>query len=284
MKKIYPYILSIGVVLCVFLIYKGESVNAYTIKEFHSDKPFLTFDFSSLRDTLYTLKDSFIEVNLENQHAYLYTRDGEVFTYKISSGTDKIEKGIKTKEGIFVVQSLMPKWHSRQFDSTLLLNWIGFNYGIGFHALLGDGYYEHLGVRKSSHGCVRISREDGKHLYSLVEFGTPVLVHYQNNAVFFGFGDSSETYYSYSYREMNSVLRQRYESLYRGYYFYEVDEKILIDRSNVDHPGLYIGDASQIPDKQFIRPKSIEPHRLAPDILHTLKYIDFTSILMIDEQ
>ncbi len=280
MKKLYVCILSI---LLIFLIYQSseQAKYEYIPKNISLEKPFLSFDFSLLRDTIYTLKDSFIEVNLETQYAYLYTRDGELFTYKISSGTDKIEKGVKTKEGIFVVQSLMPKWHSRQFDSTLLLNWIGFNYGIGFHALLGDSYYEHLGVRKSSHGCVRISREDGRHLYNMVDLGTPVLVHHQNNAVFFGFGDSLQNYNYYTYRELNSVLKQRYEALYRGYYFYDLDEKIVIDQSNIDHPGLFIGDGSLIPKKQFIRPKSIEPIRSTPDIFYNKRFVSNAALIEI---
>ncbi len=115
-------------------------------------------DYSWVRDTVYTLMPYFIEVDLSTQKGYLYSRKAPVKEFGLSSGTSRLEDGVDTKTGLFVIQSKMEKWYSRQFDSTLMLNWMGFNWGIGFHALQGRGYYRYLGKKKSSHGCVRLTR------------------------------------------------------------------------------------------------------------------------------
>ena len=153
-------------------------------------------DYSYLRDTVYTLMPYFIEVDLSTQKGYLYSRTEPVKEFGLSSGTKRLEDGVDTKSGLYVIQAKLEKWYSRQFDSTLMLNWMGFNWGIGFHALQGRGYYRYLGKRKSSHGCVRISREMAEELYNKIEEGTPVLVHDGYSAVKFAFGipEGSFTY------------------------------------------------------------------------------------------
>lgn len=221
--------------------------NSFPVKP---ETPFIKIDYSKLRDTVYTFKDYWIEVNVKTQTGLLHSRDGSVFEFKLSTGTNKIKDGLLTKDGLYAIQSMMPKWHSRQFDSTLLLYWMGFNYGIGFHGLLGNTYYKFLGVKPSSHGCVRIAREDGEKIYEKVSFGVPVLVHNENNAITIGFADEESEYNYYSFSELHSILKKRYESLYTGKYFLEVNEKIMIDKENVHHPGLPIGNSEKISTKQ----------------------------------
>ncbi len=211
-------------------------------------------DFTYLRDTVFTLKPYFIEVNLKTQTAYLHTKNAPDFKFGISSGTKYLQDGINTKEGLFVIQAMLPKWHSRQFDSTLLLNWMGFNYGIGFHALVTSGYYQNLGKRKSSHGCLRITREVAKMLYSKVEIGTPVLVHSGNNAVVVSFADSSDNLIHENFADLPSELKHRNQLIYEGKYFMHNRPKLLIDAGNVDHPGLPIGNVKKIPKRQLLKP------------------------------
>jgi len=229
-------------------------------------KPFPIIDFSTLRDTLYTFSQYFIEVNLATQKAYLYSRNEPVKEFGISSGTAKLFEGVDTNEGLFVVQSKLPKWHSVQFDSTLMLNWIGFNHGIGFHALEGSGYYRYLGKKKSSHGCIRVSREDAKDLYQKITLDTPVLVHNGNNAIFIGFADSTELLTEYSYSNLFKLLPGRYSKLYEGRYFAEPFARLKIDRSNVKHSGLPIGDSKRIPAKQLLLPGSLSLEYVVADV------------------
>jgi hypothetical protein len=228
-------------------------------------------DFTFIRDTVYTLKPYFIEVNLATQKGYLHSRTDSVKEFGISSGTKRLKDGVDTKEGLFVIQSMMPKWHSRQFDSTLMLNWMGFNYGIGFHALLGKGYYRYLGKRKSSHGCLRISRATAEELYSKVELGTPVLVHNDDNAVLVSFIDSAAAFKYYKSDKLIDRLKNRYSSIYKGRYYVDEREPIVIDFTNVSHPGLPIGSRKLIPKRQIVKPEYIYVLSVTPPALGVVK-------------
>jgi hypothetical protein len=224
-------------------------------------------DFSHLRDTLYTFSQNFVEVNLATQKAYVHSRNEPTKEFGISSGTAKLFEGVDTNEGLFVVQAKLPKWHSVQFDSTLMLYWIGFNHGIGFHALEGNGYYRYLGKKKSSHGCVRVSREDAKELYKKITVGTPVLVHSGNNAVVVGFADSTEHLTEYSYTNLYNLLPGRYGKLYDGRYFAEPFTRLVINLNNIKHSGLPIGDSGKIPEKQLLLPGSLKLEYAIADVL-----------------
>lgn len=219
-----------------------------------SNSIYFVTDFSGLRDTVYTDKPYFIEVNLKTQMGYLHSRIDSTKSFGISSGTDRLFEGVNTKEGLFVIQSMMPQWHSRQFDSTLMLNWMGFNYGIGFHALLGKRYYKYLGVKASSHGCVRVGREDAKDIYDKIELGTPVLVHSENNAVTVAFTKENEKYEQPEFDSLKKIIDVRYNELYNGRYLLKDQDKLLIDRSNVNHAGIPIGDSKRISRRQLLLP------------------------------
>jgi len=233
---------------------------------------FLTNDFSSLRDTLYTFDSSFVEVNLSLQKAFLRKRSGEVKEFPISSGTARLLDGVETQEGLFVIKAKLKEWHSEQFDSTLLINWMGFNHGIGFHALQGSGYYRYLGNKRSSHGCIRISRESSNEIFKSVDKGTPVLVHNGNNAVSIGFAYKSENYSYPRYNELLSSLPERYEEIYNGRYFISPQPKVVIDYKNVYHSGLPIGDSKRIPKHQRIIPV-VKTYSVEPDKLYfTVKF------------
>jgi len=212
-----------------------------------------TMNFSYLRDTVFTLHPYFIELNLNTQTGYLHSHEGWTKPFGFSSGTNRLEGGINTKEGLFVIQSKLPKWYSRQFDSTLMLNWMGFNYGIGFHALRGSGYYKYLGKRQSSHGCVRISRALAKELYGLLDIGTPVLVHHGNSAVAIAFGDSTKKYLSLDYRNTYKNILSRVNQSYSGRYFIGKRQNIIIDKFNVGHNGLPVGNSKRILKRQVIK-------------------------------
>jgi hypothetical protein len=227
---------------------------------------FLTNDFSSLRDTLYTFDSNYVEVNLALQKAFLHKRNGEVKEFLISSGTARVLDGVETQEGLFVIKAKLKEWHSRQFDSTLLINWIGFNHGIGFHALQGNGYYRYLGRKRSSHGCIRVSRESSDELYKSINIGTPVLVHSGNNAVSLGFADMNDNYSSPSYYELTASLPERLDEIYEGRYFISHRPKLMINSKNVYHSGLPIGDSRKIPKQQRIVPE-VKTYPADPDKL-----------------
>lgn len=227
--------------------------------------PFVRYNFKELRDTVYTMKDHFIEVNLATQQAVLYSRDGSKFEFPVSSGNKNIEEGIETREGLFVIKSKAKKLYSVQFDSTVMLYWMGFNAGIGFHALLGKNYYKYLGKKNVSHGCIRVSREDADFVYRQIEKGTPVLVHKGNNAVIIAFGRLGQVYKYLSYSELYRLLPKRYQLVYDGYYLISSIDKLLIDEENVSHNGLPIGNSKLIPVKQKMRPSTLWVDATTPE-------------------
>jgi len=246
--------------------YLNKSTFELSPKEFnYSFYPFAGYNFKQLRDTVYTDKEHFIEVNLLTQQGTLHSRDRSEFHFPISSGTKRVLKGMDTKEGLFAVQWKARKQYSVQFDSTVMLNWMGFNNGIGFHALLGKSYYKYLGKKNVSHGCVRLSREDAKIVYEKVERGTPVLIHKGNSAVKIAFTSEGESYNQYSYSETYKLLRKKYQLIYDGDYLISSNEKILVDEKNIYSSGLPIGNAELIPSKQNLKPSILWVDKNKPE-------------------
>lgn len=256
MKKTNKIFLAALVVITILLFNSAYLNNKSTsVKEFNfSINPLVNYDFKQLRDTLYTNKDNYIEVNLLTQYATLYSRDGSEFHFPISSGTKKVEKGMETNTGLFAIQWKAKKQYSVQFDSTVMLNWMGFNNGIGFHALLGKSYYKYLGKKNVSHGCVRLSREDAEIVFEKVVKGTPVLVHKGNSAIKIAFTSEGESYNQYSYKETYKLLKERFQLIYDGDYLISSNEKILVDEKNIYSSGFPIGDSELIPAKQNLKP------------------------------
>ncbi|RPI61597.1 MAG: murein L,D-transpeptidase [Ignavibacteriales bacterium] len=255
-------------VLLIILMYASifaddkKNVSSTTDEEIKQYK----IDYSSLKDTLFTTGDYFIEVNLETQMAYLHSRFDSIKTFGVSTGTARVKDGIETKEGVFAIQFKVERWHSVQFDSTLMLHFMTFNWGVGFHALAGKSYYKYLGVKRSSHGCVRVSKEDAKDIYTKVKYGTPVIVHKGNPAVFIGFAEPNDPDLQYlEYPDLKNAVSSRLEKLYKGEYLLRPNAKLLIDNKNVTHAGLPIGDGTKIERRQIIKPDYLFVDSVTPD-------------------
>ncbi len=146
--------------------------------------------FGKLRDTLFLLDTTYLEVRLDQQAIYQHFRSGKVERYLCSTGNPTIKDGIATRPGIYTIQWKAKKYLSQQFD-VYLNYWMPFDGGIGFHGLQGRSYYRFLGRRASSHGCVRISNETGSRLFSTSGRGTLVFVHSGTPARVVAFADSS---------------------------------------------------------------------------------------------
>ena len=167
---------------------------------------------------------------------------------------------------------------------------MGFNNGIGFHALLGKSYYKYLGKKNVSHGCIRLSREDAQFIYDKVKKGTPVLVHKGNNVVKIAFTSEGESYNQYSHSETYKLLKNRYQLIYDGDYLISSNEKILVDENNVYSSGLPIGNSELIPTKQNLRPsylwidKTITEEKRLAEILYGKAKSELTFNLFLDSK
>jgi hypothetical protein len=255
-------------VLLIFLMYASifaddkKNISSTTDDEIRNYK----INYSSLKDTLFTTGDYFIEVNIETQMAYLHSRFDSIKSFGVSTGTKKIKDGIETKEGIFSIHFKVERWRSVQFDSTLMLHFMTFNWGVGFHALAGNSYYKYLGVKPSSHGCVRVSKEDAKDIFSITTYGTPVIVHKGNPAVFIGFAEANDPDLQYlEYPDLKNVVSERISKLYKGEYLLRPNAKLLIDNKNVTHAGLPIGDGTKIERRQILKPDYLFVDSVTPD-------------------
>ncbi len=199
-----------------------------------------------IRDTLYTLSNYIIEVYLPAQKIYVHSRDGKVLEFKCSTGNPRLEKGVSTPEGIFVIQNKARKIYSAQFDSTLMINWMGFNFNIGFHALQGNAYYKHLGRQVSSHGCIRISRETSEFFYSNIPIGTPVFIHSGKSARVIAFAQKNESYKIENKKSLKAKCEENLKLIYAGLYQLK-HHKLIISEKNLSHFGIELGDENKIP-------------------------------------
>lgn len=217
----------------------------------------IQLEFLPVLDTIYLLGDKYISVSFKEQKARVIFRGDSIKEFKISSGTSKLEKGLDTPPGLFSVQSKSPLAISKQFENAELYYWVGFNGNIGFHGLKTSVYYNHLGLRPSSHGCIRIGREDGEKLYGMVEHGTPVIAYYEQPARVIRFA---------SFKEFNpnkdfvlqrggafqaKMLARRMKSLYNGTYYQYSGAKIFMDGKTILRPGAYeVGSQSMVASQQ----------------------------------
>ncbi|MDP4114868.1 MAG: L,D-transpeptidase [Bacteroidota bacterium] len=202
-----------------------------------------------IQDTIYTQRKTYLEIDLSKQIAYLHFTDKEDYTFKVSTGNPAIEKGVKTPIGLFVIQSKATFCRSKQFDNVPLLNWMGFNNGIGFHALETSSYYRSLGRRPSSHGCVRVSREDSKEVFKYVVKGTPVLIHDGIPGLVVKFASQNENYEKPDYNSLLSIIKNRSTYLKDSTIAKNSLPKIIIDDSNIQTEGVPIESYAALKSK-----------------------------------
>lgn len=174
---LFPTLVCLLFASSIFSDQHSKIFHNYSLKYHTKQKDLIEFCFLQIKDTIYYLGEDYIEIDLKNQLAFHINRSRVVDTIKISSGNKFLSKAIETPRGLFAVQNKAPIQISRQFENIEMLNWIGFNGNIGFHGLKKTGYYSSLGRRPTSHGCVRMSNEDGVRWYSKIRIGTPVLVY-----------------------------------------------------------------------------------------------------------
>lgn len=204
-------------------------------------------------DTVYTPMPSWLEVNLARQMLYIHHRTLPLDSMPISTGTSALTRGIETRQGIFLVQNRIPMLYSLQFDSAKVYNWLGFNFGIGFHSLAGRGYYRHLGRRPSSHGCIRMSDSAAGVLWRSVRVGTPVFVHagrYVRTVAFTA--DTTSVPLAVPPALALAMHERRLHALYRGQRLFHSSPALPLSREYVRHEGLPIGDVARLPRRQRI--------------------------------
>jgi hypothetical protein len=229
-------------------------------------------------DTIYTTDSVYLEVNLTRQDVTVHQRSGGSRSFLISSGTPFISEGMSTPTGIFTVQGMTPMAISKQFNNARLHHWIGVQGGVGFHGLDGSGYYGYLGKRPSSHGCMRMSREEISDMFRLVHPGALITVHYGEPARVIAFCDVGDTAGA-DLIDSNSVFNrklgsERLKTLLDGRMWVDPQPRLVHLARQRLRWGMSMADARKIPKQQIPERKSFGVMRqylpsMEPDLSHT---------------
>lgn len=105
--------------------------------------------------------DVSIVIDISDQHMRVLVGGEPTYSFDVSTG----RKGYATPKGRYGVQRMYKKYHSKKYD------WAPMPYSIFFHggyAIHGTSEVKRLG-RAASHGCVRLSTENARQLYRLVQ-------------------------------------------------------------------------------------------------------------------
>ncbi len=130
--------------------------------------------------------NTYIEVDLTNQHVYAY-KNGRLFVDgDIVSGNVALRHTtpaglyqIKYKQSPAVLRGKKLEDGTYEYESPVTY-WMPFNGGIGLHD--ADGWRSRYGgsiyLRAGSHGCVNMPRSVAKEIYKNFDAGTPVVCYY----------------------------------------------------------------------------------------------------------
>lgn len=209
----------------------------------------------SLKDTVYTDKDNWLELRIDQQMLYQHWRDGRTEKYPVSSGNNKSgdPEALESRPGLFAIFHKEEHHQSTQFNSANMYHFMPFNQGIGFHSIDGTGYYAHLGVRPSSHGCIRMKHGDAEKLFKDSPLGTLVLATKGYSARIIAFAPKDfENNREYDKDEYKKMLANNLYNILNGRYYLEDREKFIIDPKVIPVSGVYTSYDVQIPKNQIV--------------------------------
>lgn len=237
---------------------------------------------SGLKDTVYTDKECWLELKINKQMLYQHWRNGTVNSYPVSTGNNKggDPEALESRPGLFAIFHKVEHHQSSQFNAANMYNFMPFNQGIGFHSIDGTGYYAHLGVRPSSHGCIRMKHDDVKKLFKECPLGTLVLATngYSARTVAFapeGFVNEKE----YSKEEYKLMLAENLYNIINGKYYMQQREMFVVNPKVIPVSGVYTSYDVKIPQKQII-PRT---HLTAAEVKDNLNIIESKNILQTED-
>lgn len=221
----------------------------------------------NLRDTVYTDQDLWLELRIDEQTLYVHYRDGKIVKYPVSSGNPHASKSVESRPGLYAIFLKEEVHLSSQFNNARMNYFMPYNMGIGFHGLPGTGYYGHLGVRPSSHGCIRMRNEDVRVIFGQCKVGTLVLSHRgkTTRVVAFapaGFKNDAE----YTKEDYHNLLAYNMSSVMEGKYFINPPKRFILDGTVIPRSGINVSSTDNIPEKQML-PFAVFSIRLLPDRL-----------------
>ena len=132
------------------------------------------------------LGNTYIEVDLSNQHMYYYQSGSLIFDSEFVSGNMSYSDR-QTHAGIFTLYSKTSPSVLRgdkKPDGTYEYEepvdyWMSFDGGIGFHdAPWRDAFGGDIYLTNGSHGCINLPPENAAVLYSIIDYNVPIVCFY----------------------------------------------------------------------------------------------------------
>jgi hypothetical protein len=261
---IFPFLLSIFFFAAFTQV--GSKDSGYDKSKIYSEseqRKFSKINFSALlaaeqfsknlRDTVYTNDNLWLELRIDQQMLYIHYRNGKVKNLPVSTGNKYLSKGIESRAGLFAIFLKEEVHLSSQFDNARMNYYMPYNMGIGFHGLPGTGYYGNLGIRPSSHGCIRMRNDDARELFKECPIGTLVLAHRGQSTRVVAFApEGFKNDAQYSKDDCMNILAYNLSSLLEGKYFINPPKRFIIDGTIIPRSGINVKSIDEIPEKQVL--------------------------------
>lgn len=231
-----------------------------------------TEEFSkSIRDTVYTDRDLWLELRIDQQMLYVHYRDGRIVKYPVSTGNPYASKSVESRPGLFAIFLKNEVHLSSQFNNARMNYFMPYNMGIGFHGLPGTGYYGHLGVRPSSHGCIRMKNEDVRVIFQQSDIGTLVLSHRGKSTRTIAFAPKDfRNDAEYTKEDYLNMLAYNLSSVMEGKYFTHPPKRFILDGTVIPRSGVNVLSTDDIPEKQLL-PFAVARIEMKTDVLAVRK-------------
>ena len=240
---------------------------------------------SGIKDTVYTDLDTWLELRIDQQMLYQHHRDGSVIKYPVSTGnkTASDPEALESRPGVFAIFHKVLHHQSSQFNAANMYHFMPFNQGIGFHSIDGTAYYSHLGVRPSSHGCIRMKHDHAEKLFKESPLGTLVLASRGYSARTIAFTDKEfRNEKNYDKDEVKYMLANNLYNIANGRYYLEERKKFVVNPKYIPVSGIYNGYDLKLPEKQII-PRSFAAFYDTPDKLKIIDNAVIEPVVIADE-
>lgn len=206
---------------------------------------------SNIKDTVYTDKDCWLELRIDQQMLYQHWRSGKIEKYPVSTGSKYLSRSVESRPGLFAIFHKNAHHQSTQYHGADMYHFMPFNQGIGFHSMNGTGYYGSLGVAPSSHGCIRMKHNDVAKVFRECDLGTLVLAHSGYTARIVGFApEGYQNEVEYTKDEIKEMLAENLYNILEGNYYITSRKFFVVDPKVIPISGVYISYNQRIPSKQ----------------------------------
>lgn len=143
-------------------------------------RPLAYIDKVTTIDGAETLGNTYIEVNMHDQHLYYYV-DGTLYM-DMPVVTGNVNRGRGTPAGVYDVYNKRYHTYLRGTDYVSYVNyWLGVYKGVGIHDATwrdADEFGGNTFKRNGSHGCINCPLDSVSQLWEIVSEGTPVILYY----------------------------------------------------------------------------------------------------------